>query len=121
MVDIICPVIGGLKESVIVDLLMHYSFENCSCNWDNNYGNEAIIVHVSAFTMFERSSGKMPVFEQLKITQKDSDIKLGQIQKCIAEILSKPVALDLQSFYRWENTMFRVVQCSVITISERGK
>ena len=71
--------------------------------------------------MFERSSGKMPVFERLKITHKDSDIKLGQIQKSLAEILSKPVALDLQSFCTWENTMFRVVQCSVITVSERGK
>ena len=71
--------------------------------------------------MFERSSGKMPVFEQLKITHKDSDIKLGQIQKSLAHILYKPVALDLQSLYTWENTMFRVVQCSVITVSERGK
>ena len=56
----------------------------------------------------------MPVlFEQLKITHKDSDIKLGQIRKSLAEILSKPVALDLQNFYTWENTMFRIVQCSV--------
>ena len=63
----------------------------------------------------------MPVlFEQLKITHKDSDIKLGQIRKSLAEILSKPVALDLQSFYTWENAMFRIVQCSVITVSERG-
>ena len=74
--------------------------------------------------MHLHSSGKMPVlFEQLKITHKDSDIKLGQIQKSLAEILSKPrpVALDLKSFDTWENSMLRVVQCSVITVSERGK
>ena len=72
--------------------------------------------------MHLHSSGKMPAFfEQLKITHKDSDIKLGQIQKRLAEMSSKPVALDLQSFYTWENAMLRAVQCSVITVSERGK
>ena len=72
--------------------------------------------------MHLHSSGKMPVFfEELKITHKVSDIKLGQIQKSLAEILSKPVALDLQSFCTWENIMSRVVQCSVITVSESGK
>ena len=49
--------------------------------------------------------GKMPVFiDLLKIAHNDSAIKSGQTRSSLGDILSKPVALDLHSLDKRENT-----------------
>ena len=56
------------------------------------------------------SSGKIPVLiEQLKITVRDSDRRSGQQRRSLADILSRPVALDLQSLSKSEQTIDEVV------------
>ena len=48
--------------------------------------------------------GKIPVFiDLLKIAHNDSAIKAGQTRSSLADILSRPVALDLQSLDKREN------------------
>ena len=51
------------------------------------------------------SSGKIPVLiEQLKITVRDSDRRSGQQRRSLADILSRPVALDffVSCLYRYQ-------------------
>ena len=56
------------------------------------------------------SSGKIPVsMERLKIVHSDSANKSGHSRRSLAEILSKPVALDLQSLDKRERTVERSV------------
>ena len=50
-----------------------------------------------------QSVGKIPVFiDLLKIAQNDSAIRSGQTRSSSADILSRPVALDLHSFDKRE-------------------
>ena len=57
-----------------------------------------------------RSSGKIPVsMERLKIVHSDSANKSGHSRRSLAEILSKPVALDLQCLDKRERTVERSV------------
>ena len=57
-----------------------------------------------------QSSGNIPVIiERLKIILRESEIKPGHSRSSLAEILSKPVALDLLSLDRRGKTINELV------------
>ena len=52
-----------------------------------------------------QSVGKIPVFiDLLKIVHNDSAIKLVQTRSSLADVLSRPIVLDLHSLDKRENT-----------------
>ena len=74
---------------------------------DGSCSGPCVLLFLKSGMTFEhfQSVGNMPVFiDLLKIAHNDSAIKSGQTRSSLADILSKPVALDLHSLDKRENT-----------------
>ena len=61
------------------------------------------------FEHFQSSVNIPVIMERLKIILRESEIKSGHSRRSLAEILSKPVALDLLSLDRRKKTIDELV------------